>query len=199
MSLWARGTIGANLRTALPAVLGKVTTAVDVPRGPDVTYCVRIPREWLVAGATVRVELPRNLACAQCAGGGCDVCGGAGALTLRGRNDPPESLEVTLPAAGDDPPSERSLTLRIPENGGHPAPDSGLPRGQLLLTLTPAGEAGPNVMLAPSAASHYEPCALPVETEPGRAPARWGLPALLAVALLLALLALLARMSGCGT
>ena len=182
----------------MPTVLGKVIAAVDAPRGPDVVYRVRVQREWLESGRTVQIQIPRNLACAQCGGGGCDACGGAGALTLRGREDPPEQLDVTLPcgeiaAAGGG----GGVTLRIPDSGGRPAADSDLPRGQLLLTVMPADKADPNVILAlPGAARPGLEQEAAASASAG--PVRWGLPAFFAAVLLLALLGLMARMSGCG-
>jgi hypothetical protein len=123
----------------VPKVLGKVTTgAFPVQRGPDVTHRVRVPRPWLERGEPIELELPRNLACAACGGGGCDTCGRSGAVTMRGRNEPPEIVQVTLPEwSGQDREPSSSLTLRIPEQGGLPAEGSRLPRGLLLLTVVP--------------------------------------------------------------
>jgi hypothetical protein len=123
----------------LAKVLGKVTTgAFPVQRGPDVVHRVRVPRPWLERGEPIELELPRNLACAACAGGGCDTCGRAGAVTMRGRNEPPEIVQVTLPEwTSQDKEPNSSLTLRIPEQGGLPAEGSKLPRGLLLLTVVP--------------------------------------------------------------
>ena len=109
---------------------------------------VKVRREWLSAGEVVELELPRNLACAGCGGGGCDACGRSGAITLRKKNEPAEVVEVTLPArAADELPDSRGLTLRIPEQGGLPAPGSELPRGVLLLTVVPSPESDPSVKL----------------------------------------------------
>lgn len=124
----------------MSAVLGKVTSARDAPRGPDATYRVTVPAEWLLEGATVEVELPRNLTCAACEGGGCDACERSGAISLRERKASPESVRVALPR-GAEPAEERgatrALVLRIPEHGGIASPDSGLPRGCLLLAVVP--------------------------------------------------------------
>ena len=107
---------------------------------------VKVRREWLVVGEVVELELPRNLACAGCGGGGCDACGRSGAITLRQRDEPAEMVEVTLPARpSDDLPDSRGITLRIPELGGLPPPDSELPRGVLLLTVIPSAEPDPNI------------------------------------------------------
>jgi hypothetical protein len=138
-------------KEALPEVLARVTSrAVEGPRGPDVLHRVKVAREWLSAGEVIELELPRNLACAACGGGGCDTCHRSGAITLRQRDELAEVVEVTLPARqGADPaaPDFQGLTLRIPEQGGLPEPGSELPRGMLLLTLVPSQEPDPRVKL----------------------------------------------------
>ena len=106
---------------------------MDVPRGPDVVHRIRVPHAWLEAGEVVELELPRNLACAACEGGGCDVCERAGAVALRGRREPPELLTVTLPRRKGE--AGGGVMIRIPEQGGLPAEGSGLPRGLLLLRV----------------------------------------------------------------
>jgi hypothetical protein len=107
---------------------------------------VKVRREWLLVGEVVELELPRNLACAACGGGGCDTCGRSGAITLRQRDEPAEVVEVTLPSRPDDDlPDSRGITLRIPEQGGLPPPGSQLPRGVLLLTVVPSPESDPNI------------------------------------------------------
>ncbi|MES1176009.1 MAG: hypothetical protein ABUL62_16935 [Myxococcales bacterium] len=129
-------------------VLARVTTrTLDVPRGPDVVHRVRVPLAWLEAGEVVELELPRNLSCAACEGGGCDSCERSGAITLRGRHELPEVLQVTLPARKPEPSGEaRGVVIRIPEQGGLP-PEHGevLPRGFLLLRVEPAEAADPGV------------------------------------------------------
>jgi hypothetical protein len=133
----------------LSEVLARVRSrAVDGPRGPDVLHRVKVRREWLVAGELVELELPRNLACAACGGGGCDTCGRSGAITLRRRDEPADIVEVTLPRRGEDElPDSRGITLRIPEQGGLAEPGSELPRGVLLLTVVPSPEADPRIKL----------------------------------------------------
>ncbi len=133
----------------LPEVLARVTSrAATGPRGPDVLHRVKVRREWLLTGEVIEVELPRNLACAACGGGGCDACGRSGAITLRQRDEPAEMVEITLPARPeDDAPDSRGLTLRIPEQGGLPDPGSELPRGLLLLTVVPSPEPDPRCRL----------------------------------------------------
>jgi hypothetical protein len=122
---------------------------MDVPRGPDVVHRIRVPRAWLEAGEVVELELPRNLSCAACNGGGCDVCERAGAVALRGRNELPELLSVTLPTRKAEADSElRGVVIRIPEQGGLPAVGLPLPRGLLLLRVEPAEAADPGVSLA---------------------------------------------------
>jgi hypothetical protein len=123
---------------------------MDVPRGPDVVHRIRVPRAWLEAGEVVELELPRNLSCAACDGGGCDVCERAGAVALRGRNELPELLSVTLPTRKTEDASDvRGVVIRIPEQGGLPAEGLALPRGLLLLRVEPsdAADADPGVAL----------------------------------------------------
>jgi hypothetical protein len=113
-----------------------------------VLHRVKVRREWLSVGEVVELELPRNLACAACGGGGCDACGRSGAITLRKRDEPAEVVEITLPArAADELPEPRGITLRIPEQGGLPAHGSDLPRGVLLLTVVPSAEPDPSIKL----------------------------------------------------
>src|SRR5689334_7964759 len=136
-------------KALLSEVLARVTSrAATGPRGPDVLHRVKVKRDWLIVGEVVEVELPRNLACAACGGGGCDACGRSGAITLRKRSEPAEVVEVTLPSRGEDEiPDSRGLTLRIPELGGLPEEGSDLPRGLLLLTVLPGPDSDPSVKL----------------------------------------------------
>lgn len=130
----------------MPEVLGKVTTRMDVPRGPDVVHRIRVPRAWLEAGEVVEFELPRNLSCAACDGGGCDLCERAGAVTLRGRKELPELLSVTLPTRKSAPEADaRGVMIRIPDQGGLPAAGLALPRGMLLLRVELAEAPDPGV------------------------------------------------------
>jgi hypothetical protein len=127
-----------------PQVIGRITAATDRPRGPDVKMSVCVPDAWFADGATIEIELPRNVACAACEGGGCDRCDRSGAVSLRGRKDPAETVEVTLlrPAAGDDAPSSKSrlVVMRIPDRGGHCREGEELPRGNLLLSVKSGSE-----------------------------------------------------------
>ena len=146
----------------LSEVLARVKSrAVEGPRGPDVLHRVKVRREWLAVGEVVEIELPRNLACATCGGGGCDACGRSGAITLRQRDEPAEMVEVTLPArSGDELPDSRGITLRIPELGGLPEPGSELPRGVLLLTVVPSAEPDPNIKLLRGVPSKRPPASI---------------------------------------
>lgn len=108
-------------------ILGKVTTASHViPRGADVSLRISVPPRWLDEGRTIEVELPRNLTCAKCSGGGCSACGNAGAITLRSRNELPELVQVVLPlsslvdsssSGAEDPASQRGNAAASPESG----------------------------------------------------------------------------------
>lgn len=128
--------------------LGKVTGAVDVPRGPDVIHRIRVAAEWLEEGALIEFELPRNMKCAACEGGGCDACERSGAISVRGRKELVEIVRVTLPKQGEgnleSTASGRSIVLRIPERGGF-SDSPELPRGLLLLSVLPADEPDPGV------------------------------------------------------
>ena len=146
----------------LSELLARVKSrAVEGPRGPDVLHRVKVRREWLAIGEVVELELPRNLACATCGGGGCDACGRSGAITLRKRDEPAEVVEVTLPArSGDELPDSRGITLRIPEQGGLPEPGSDLPRGVLLLTVVPSSEPDPSIKLLRGLPSKRPPASI---------------------------------------
>ena len=152
----ARGRFGLACRR-VSEVLARVTArTLDGPRGADVLHRIRVPRAWLQSGESVELELPRNLSCAACDGGGCDVCERSGAITLRGREEPPEILQVTLPARPPEADgATRSLVIRIPEQGGLPAPDSEVStRGLLLLRVEPAEVADRGVSrIAPPAST----------------------------------------------
>lgn len=187
----------------MPQVLGKVTSALDVPRGPDVLHRIAVPGDWLEKGVCIELELPRHLTCAACEGGGCDRCERSGAITLRGRKEPSEIVEVTLPRRPqqDDAPasSKRSVVIRIPDRGGLGADGEDVPRGLLLLSVFEGDAADPSVMRArPS----LEPAAPEVAPPPVHMPVpppassavRW---LALGVALFLVLL-VLARLLGWG-
>lgn len=117
-------------------VLGRITKAVASERGPDALYELHLPGEWLEHGASIEFELPRQLTCAACEGGGCDACGRSGAVTVRSKDAPPELVPVTLPrhtlTAGAP-----GVMLRIPECGGLAPEPSNLPRGLLLVRVLP--------------------------------------------------------------
>jgi hypothetical protein len=155
--------------------LGRVNTysAHQVGRGADVTLRVTVPAEWLNLGRTIEIELPRNLVCARCRGGGCNTCNQSGAITLRGKTELSEVVQVALPLQkssetseatptvsgspvqasqssehGPDsqPRSARPVLIRIPECGGLPdATKSEVARGWLFLEVGLANEPSQNV------------------------------------------------------
>lgn len=171
----------------LPEILARVTSrAVEGPRGPDVLHRVKVRREWLTVGEAIELELPRNLTCAACGGGGCDTCGRSGAISLRQRDELAEVLEVTLPARPADAelPEGKGLTLRIPEQGGLPEAGSGLPRGTLLLTVVPSKEPDFRVKLLRVASKR--PAATIVEGDAGEPSERAPRSRVLAVAMIAA-------------
>lgn len=193
----------------MPEVLARVTSRAAVgPRGPDVLHRVKVRREWLVTGEVIELELPRNLACAACGGGGCDTCGRSGAITLRQRDEPAEMVEVTLPARPDDDmPDSRGITLRIPEQGGLPDRGSELPRGLLLLTVIPSPEPDPRIKLLRGIPSKRPPASVVDSDEmaashsPATPPKRISPTAVIIVAVAVALWVLLLiwlRLSGRG-
>jgi len=113
-----------------------------------VSHRVRVPGGWLDDGLLIEVELPRHLRCAACDGGGCDRCDRSGALTVRGRGEPAEIVEVRLPQRAPEAASDsRPVVIRIPEFGGLPAEGEDLPRGHLLLGVSVAEEPDPSVRL----------------------------------------------------
>jgi hypothetical protein len=133
-------------------VLARVVASKDRPRGPDTQLTVTVPEAWITEHATIEVDLPRNLACAICGGGGCDACDRAGAISLRGRADPAESVEVTLPHADaleSKSGAPRAITVRIPERGGMAKAGSELPRGNLMLTIRDGAELSGGVKRLP--------------------------------------------------
>jgi hypothetical protein len=152
-------------------VLGRITTSADRPRGPDAQMALSLPEDWIAAGATIEIALPRNLACASCSGGGCDTCERSGAVTIRGRKDPAETVEITLPKSAPDADAATSkvaaLIVRIPQRGGH-AVD--LPRGNLLISVT-ASAAGAEPP------TNVERLARPSERPPGPEPEWESVPA----------------------
>ena len=146
----------------LGQVLGKLAVrSLSDPRGPDVVHTIAVPGDWLERGETIELELPRNLTCANCEGGGCDACDRAGAVTLRSRVEPIELVQVSLPErcreldVGDG----KTIVLRIPEHGGFSV-NEGVPRGLLMLRVTTASEPDAGVTLHRASA--------PLEAEPAR-------------------------------
>jgi hypothetical protein len=141
-----------------------------------------VPKDWIENGSVIELELPRHLTCRACAGGGCDACERSGAVTLRGRGEPPDLVEVTLPARRYD----ESFVIRIPERGGLASVESGLPRGQLFLRIEPAVEgsepSGSVAMIKPIVVTSRRPLDAAPPELPDR---RWVFPLAVAVALAL--------------
>jgi len=65
-------------------------------------------------------------------------------VTLRERGAPPDVISVALPQT----PSEEGFVIRFPERGGLAAPESGLPRGYLLLRVEPSTEADASISVS---------------------------------------------------
>lgn len=176
-----------------------MTGPVDVPRGADVLHKVRVPASWLDEGATLELDLPRNLACAKCSGGGCDACKRSGAVSLRGRRDPVEIVRVTLPKRGDSAElsaSERGIVIRIPERGGA-AEIEGMPRGVLMLTVIATDRADPGVIrVEPMVVAPPEPERVAAVAAPGPSARRNRVVVVVAVLVVLWILALLALRLG---
>lgn len=143
-----------------------------------------VPEDWILTGATLEIELPRNLACASCGGGGCDKCDRSGAVSLRGRTDPAELVEVTLQSSSvsDDVPSSRTrrIVVRIPERGGHaPASGGAVPRGNLLLSVRagPPPPRGVKRLAGPSIPPEVDTADVPASLAAGTSvPAKSALP-----------------------
>lgn len=117
--------------------LAKVTCDLSGPRGPDGVLSIRVPEEWRQAGTGLLLRVPKKAVCAICEGGGCDVCGRSGAISLREG----ALLELTLPEA----PLDARLELRIPWEGA-PALDEVLPRGHLLLRISTGERPSPGLV-----------------------------------------------------
>jgi hypothetical protein len=164
-------------------VLGRVINKdADAPRGPDALHRVRVPRRWFDERLTIELELPRNLGCAACEGGGCDRCDRSGAVSVRGRSEPPELVTVTLTTVDGGGP----VVVRIPEQGGLAPAGTTLPRGHLYLRIEPSDAAHPSssVGLSRKAEAPIEkvPSAPPLAV-PQRFPTAWVVVALLALAI----------------
>jgi hypothetical protein len=140
----------------LAEILGRVTSrSLQIPRGPDVLHRIQVPQEWLERGALIELEVPRNLRCASCQGGGCDQCERSGAISLRSRGEPPEIIQVTLPRRSAQNLAGRGgVTIRIPEHGGLPRSSAEAVRGFLLLTvsLAPVPDQGVRLLESPAPA-----------------------------------------------
>jgi hypothetical protein len=153
-------------------VIGRITGSVDRARGPDVEMSISVPDRWIKNGETIEVELPRNLACAACKGGGCDVCERSGAVALRGRKDPVEAVEITLPKGEltETQGGRRAVLLRVPDHGGLPAEGVELPRGNLLLLVMPGESASKGVQRLSGPSIPPPPAPEVVSSRPVRTP-----------------------------
>ncbi len=124
---------------------------------------IRVPSAWLEEGALIEFELPRNLKCAACEGGGCDRCERSGAISVRDKKELGEVVQVTLPRRNqpdfESTASGRTIVIRIPERGGV-ATKAELPRGNLLLRVILADSPDPGV-----ARLEREPAAAPFAPE----------------------------------
>jgi len=116
---------------------------------------------------------------------------------MRGRNEPPEIVQVTLPewSSPEGEPTS-SVTLRIPEQGGLPAAGSRLPRGLLLLTVVPDDQPDSGVRRA-TASLAPPPDTVPAPPQPIRRTNRRAIAVAVAVAVFIAVLVWL-RWTGRG-
>jgi len=172
-----------------------------------VVHRIAVKRSWLERGEVIEFTLPRNLACAACAGGGCDRCARSGAITLRGRRELAEVLTVPLPKRlPDELEREPVVVLRVPDQGGFPEPGIELPRGLLLLSIAAASKSDAGVNRVRGGLASLPPArrrSLPdmeleltaPESETRRRPAPLGL---VAIVLALAWIALVFYMSSRG-
>jgi hypothetical protein len=70
-------------------------------------------------------------------------------VSLWARDEPAAVLEVTLPRrTAEELAREPVVVLRIPDAGGFPEPESGHPRGLLLLKVAASAEPDPSVIRA---------------------------------------------------
>ncbi len=121
--------------------LGKVTGDLDAARGPDVEMKVTVDRRWF--GSKIGIQLPRNLNCAACSGGGCDRCARSGALSLWERGAQPRQIQVVLPTL---PETACDVCLRVPGEGAVAA-EQQVGRGHLLLVVRPGPSSDEGVVL----------------------------------------------------
>ncbi len=103
---------------------------------------IAVERAWLERGEVIEVTLPRNLTCAACVGGGCDRCERSGAISIRARGEPEQTLTVPLPRRSPaDIDRDPLVMLRIPGQGGFGPKGLDLPRGLLLLRVAAGASA----------------------------------------------------------
>ena len=146
--------------------------------------------DWIDRGATIEFEVPRNLTCAECDGGGCDLCARSGALTVRERTDPGEVVKVTLPQpSAERTDGVRDVILRIPDQGGLPQTED-VPRGLMMLRVSAAQTADASVWL------HDRSGSLLPGTKDKRAPREVVLRSVVIGGLLILLFAWLLKLSG---
>jgi len=124
--------------------LGRIIAERDGKCGPDVLLDIVVEREWLGEAKTIDIDLPRHLCCAACEGAGCDICAQSGAITVRGRDEPAETVRITLPQqnadSSDRADSTQTRTLKVPGHGGLTDPNSSVTtRGWLLLRINANG------------------------------------------------------------
>ncbi len=175
---------------AVSEVLARVTTRT-LMRHAVPMWCTafRVPRAWLESGEVVEFELPRNLSCAACDGGGCDSCerSGRGHLARAGKSRP-RFCRSRCPRANPSRTGEaRGVVIRIPEQGGLPPEQAqALPRGLLLLRveLADVADAGVSRVVQPEPPESHERLSLRMIPKPSRQQLR-----LLAVAVAIVLLA----------
>lgn len=115
---------------------------LDHTAGPRGRFVLEVPAEWLAAGDAIEIIAPGRVACARCAGGGCDNCERSGAVRL-----PPEesarTLQLTLPLA--DAGAERSVVRLVRPFGAEAGVE------QLWVELRIAPEPSPFCRRSPNA------------------------------------------------
>lgn len=107
------------MKSEVSHLLGRISASHSSHAGLAGVLDIVVPEEWIAQGQTIEIELPRHLHCAACQGAGCDSCGQSGAVTLRGRTEPPEVVTLTLPEQlprnlDEAAPSSRALVIQMP-------------------------------------------------------------------------------------
>lgn len=163
--------------------LARISLEVDGPRGPDVDCEITVPAEWFTEGCRIEIDVPSRLACASCAGGGCDACGRSGAFDVPRAEAP---LELTLPHVDA---AQSRLRVRIPGLGAA-SRDPEQPRGHLMLSVRVGEGPSRGVQVLPSQLSPGAPL------KPTTADPAFVLRILLMVAFVSLLFVFLLRFSG---